>query len=307
MLNVAILGCGRWGSNHLRVLSELKVEEKVKKIFVIDTSQEARDNAVLADETESSIDGVPADLVIIATPSELHSSQAVELIEKGYHVLVEKPLGNTEFDAAAVISTAQEHGRLLSVGLLLRHHPAIRLVQNLISTGKIGRLESLRFVRRSTRQPSHGSNVIESLGVHGIDLLCHLLGEVEPSAISVEGDEIESRIVLEFPHGIEGLIDVAWNSTKENRSVSIVGSYGKLIFDLNNHNSVTLYKDGNEYTLQCDDKYSPLEAEIRHMLDGINAFNQGTKWSQNPSYGAVLRGVRWTEKAIAAMPHLRPH
>ena len=307
MLNVAILGCGRWGSNHLRVLSELKVEEKVKKIFVIDTSQEARDNAVLADETESSIDGVPADLVIIATPSELHSSQAVELIEKGYHVLVEKPLGNTEFDAAAVISTAQEHGRLLSVGLLLRHHPAIRLVQNLISTGKIGRLESLRFVRRSTRQPLHGSNVIESLGVHGIDLLCHLLGEVEPSAISVEGDEIESRIVLEFPHGIEGLIDVAWNSTKENRSVSIVGSYGKLIFDLNNHNSVTLYKDGNEYTLQCDDKYSPLEAEIRHMLDGINAFNQGTKWSQNPSYGAVLRGVRWTEKAIAAMPHLRPH
>ncbi|MGB1588767.1 MAG: Gfo/Idh/MocA family protein [Candidatus Poseidoniaceae archaeon] len=307
MLNVAILGCGRWGSNHLRVLSELKVEEKVKKIFVIDTSQEARDNAVLADETESSIDGVPADLVIIATPSELHSSQAVELIEKGYHVLVEKPLGNTEFDAAAVISTAQEHGRLLSVGLLLRHHPAIRLVQNLISTGKIGRLESLRFVRRSTRQPLHGSNVIESLGVHGIDLLCHLLGEVEPSAISVEGDEIESRIVLEFPHGIEGLIDVAWNATKENRSVSIMGSNGKLIFDLNNHDSVFLYKDGNEYTLQCDDKFSPLEAEIRHMLDGINAFNQGTKWSQNPSYGAVLRGVRWTEKAIAAMPHLRPH
>ncbi|MEL0100477.1 MAG: Gfo/Idh/MocA family oxidoreductase [Euryarchaeota archaeon] len=307
MLNVAILGCGRWGSNHLRVLSELRGERKVKKIFVIDTSQEARDNAVLADETESSIDGVPADLVIIATPSELHSSQAVELIEKGYHVLVEKPLGNTEFDAAAVISTAQEHGRLLSVGLLLRHHPAIRLVQNLISTGKLGRLESLRFVRRSTRQPSHGSNVIESLGVHGIDLLCHLLGEVEPSAISVEGDEIESRIVLEFPHGIEGLIDVAWNATKENRSVSIMGSNGKLIFDLNNHDSVFLYKDGNEYTLQCDDKFSPLEAEIRHMLDGINAFNQGTKWSQNPSHGAVLRGVRWTEKAIAAMPHLRPH
>ncbi len=181
------------------------------------------------------------------------------------------------------------------------------MVQNLISTGKIGRLESLRFVRRSTRQPSHGSNVIESLGVHGIDLLCHLLGEVEPSAISVEGDEIESRIVLEFPHGIEGLIDVAWNATKESRSVSIVGSYGKLIFDLNNYSSVSFYKDGNEYTLQCDDKYSPLEAEIRHMLDGINAFNQGTKWSQNPSHGAVLRGVRWTEKAIAAMPHLRPH
>ena len=83
MLNVAILGCGRWGSNHLRVLSELKVEEKVKKIFVIDTSKEARDKAVSADVTKSSIDGVVADLVIIATPSELHSSQAVELIQKG--------------------------------------------------------------------------------------------------------------------------------------------------------------------------------------------------------------------------------
>jgi len=307
MLNVAILGCGRWGSNHLKVLARLREEGIVRKISVIDTSQDARDRAVLADITKSSFDGVTADLVIIATPSDLHSSQAVELIQKGYHVLVEKPLGNTEFDAAAVISTAQEHGRLLSVGLLLRHHPAIRLVQNLISTGKLGRLESLRFVRRSTRQPSHGSNVIESIGVHGIDLLCHLLGEVEPSAISVEGDEIESRIVLEYPHGIEGLIDVAWNANKENRSVTVMGSNAKLIFDLNNHNSVTLYRDGNEYTLQCDDKHSPLEAEIRHMLDGISAFNQGIKWIQNPSHGAVLRGVRWTEKAIAATPHVRPH
>ena len=307
MLNVAILGCGRWGQNHLRVLSELKQEGIVGKITVVDTSKSAREAAILADTTSSTIDELDAELVIIATPSNLHSIQAIELIKRGHHVLVEKPLGSSEYDAAEVISTAQEHGRLLSVGLLLRFHPVVKLIQNLISNGKLGRIESLRFVRRSTRQPSNGNNVIESLGVHGIDLLCHLLGEVEPSAVNVEGDEIESRVVLEYPHGIEALIDVAWNATNENRSVTIIGSNAKLIFDLSNHHSAKFYKDGNEYILQCENKLSPLEAEIRHMIEGINTLEAGTTWSPNPSPGAVLRGVRWTAKAIAAMPHVRPH
>ena len=59
-------------------------------ITVIDTSKSAREAAILADEIKPDFDGVDADLVIIATPSNLHASQARELLSKGYHVLVEK-------------------------------------------------------------------------------------------------------------------------------------------------------------------------------------------------------------------------
>lgn len=307
MIDVALVGCGRWGRNHLRVLSNLKQEGIVGDITVVDTSPEARESADMADFVCRSIDEANADLMIIATPSNLHSSQALEVIQKGKHVLVEKPLGSSEIEAAQVIASAQENGVILGVGLLLRFHPVLKLVRNLISNGQLGRIESMRFVRRSTRAYDGNSNVVESLGVHGIDLLCHLMDESEPSAVNVEGDLIEARIALEFPHGIEALIDVAWQAATERKTVTIQGSSGKLVFDLDIHDSVTLSKDGNEYTLQCESKYTPLELEIRHMLNGINLLNQETDWRPIPSHGAALRGVRWTEKAIAAIPYSRPH
>ena len=88
MLNVAILGCGRWGRNHLRVLSQLKQEGIVGKITVVDTSKSARESATLADTTSSNIDELDAELVIIATPSNLHSIQAIELIKEGITYLL---------------------------------------------------------------------------------------------------------------------------------------------------------------------------------------------------------------------------
>ncbi len=228
MVKVALLGCGRWGQNHLRVLSSFREKGIIDYITVVDTSKSARDAAILADETKSDFDNVDADLVIIATPSNLHASQARDLLSKGYHVLVEKPLGCSESEAAQVLASAREFGRIIGVGLLLRFHPAVALANQLINNGELGRLVSLRFVRRTTRNAPEGGNVIEALGVHAIDLMCNFMSESEPSAVNVEGDEIEARIALEFPHGIEAIIDVAWQASQERRSVTLVGSIATL-------------------------------------------------------------------------------
>ncbi|MFL2961698.1 MAG: Gfo/Idh/MocA family protein [Candidatus Poseidoniaceae archaeon] len=307
MLNVAILGCGRWGLNHLRTLANLRDEGLVKSITVIDVSKEARDAAILADYTTKSIDGVKADLVIIATPSNLHAAQARELMAKGYHVLVEKPLGCCESEAAQVLTSAHENGRVMGVGLLLRFHPAVTLAKKVLRNGELGRLESLRFVRRTTRAPPIGGNVIESLGVHAIDLMCHILSESDPSAVNVEGDSIEARIALEFPHGIEALIDVGWGASSEKRTVTLTGSQATFRFDLDIHDQATITANGVEKVLHCEVNQSPLEAEIRHILATVSAHNTGDSWKTIPDYGAALRGVRWTERAIQALPVSRPH
>ena len=115
MLKVAILGCGRWGKNHLQTLSKLRDEKLVDSISVVDISKEARESAILADQVSETMDGVDADLVIIATPSNLHANQARQLMAKGYHVLVEKPLGCCESEAAQVLASAHENGRVIGV------------------------------------------------------------------------------------------------------------------------------------------------------------------------------------------------
>ncbi len=307
MLDVAILGCGRWGGNHLSTLSKLRKEKLVNSIIVVDTSLTARKSATLADEVKESIDGVDADLVIIATPSKLHALQAKELMSQGYHVLVEKPLGCCESEAAQVLANAHENGRVIGVGLLLRFHPAVKLAKKMLSSGKLGRLESLRFIRRTIRPAPSEGNVIESLGVHAIDLICHMLSEAEPSAVNVEGDRTESRVILEFPHGIEALVDVGWGSSSERRTVTLVGSNASLRFDLDVHDKAIMILDGKEIVLDCESNHSPLEAELRHIIAGVEAHKAGVAWDAFPDYGAALRGVRWTEKAIQAMPIARPH
>ena len=307
MVKVALLGCGRWGQNHLRVLSSFREKGIIDYITVVDTSKSARDAATLADETKSDFDNVDADLVIIATPSNLHASQARDLLSKGYHVLVEKPLGCSESEAAQVLASAREFGRIIGVGLLLRFHPAVALANQLINNGELGRLVSLRFVRRTTRNAPEGGNVIEALGVHAIDLMCNFMSESEPSAVNVEGDEIEARIALEFPHGIEAIIDVAWQASQERRSVTLVGSIATLRFDLDVHDRVVLISNNGEKEIFCESTISPLEAELENIITGINNFNSGHAWAPTPDYGAALRGVRWTERAIQALPISRPH
>ena len=307
MVKVALLGCGRWGQNHRRVLSSFREKGIIDYITVVDTSKSARDAAILADETKSDFDNVDADLVIIATPSNLHASQARDLLSKGYHVLVEKPLGCSESEAAQVLASAREFGRIIGVGLLLRFHPAVALANQLINNGELGRLVSLRFVRRTTRNAPEDGNVIEALGVHAIDLMCNFMSESEPSAVNVEGDEIEARIALEFPHGIEAIIDVAWQASQERRSVTLVGSIATLRFDLDVHDRVELISNDGEKEIFCESTISPLEAELENIITGINNFNSGYAWAPTPDYGAALRGVRWTERAIQALPISRPH
>ena len=307
MLKVALLGCGRWGKNHLKVLANLREKGFVNHITVVDISKQARDLATLADETRSSMDGVDADFVVVATPSGLHSKHSQKLISDGYHVLVEKPLGCCESEAAQVIASARENGRILGVGLLLRFHPAVALANQMINNGELGRLQSLRFVRRTERPSPENGNVIESLGVHAIDLMCHLMSESEPSAVNTEGDEIEARVALEFPHGIEALIDVAWNASKERRSVTIVGSSATLRFDLDIHDKAVVISDGIETEVDCTTNISPLEAELLHMISNIDNFNSGKTWTPVPDYGSALRGVRWTERAMQKLSISRPH
>ena len=59
--------------------------------------------------------------------------------------------------------------------------------------------------------------------------------------------------------------------------------------------------------IYCESTISPLEAELEDIITGIDNFNSGHAWVPTPDYGAALRGVRWTERAIQALPILRPH
>ena len=293
-IEVAVIGCGRWGSKHLQTLAKLREEGLIHKIVACDINLEIE--TPLADERFNSSSNLKSNLAIIATPPETHAELARNLLDRGIHLLVEKPLGSCEAEAAQVLSTARENGMLIGVGLLLRFHPAVKAASEHISQGAIGMVQQIHYQRYTTRPHPEGADVIESLGVHGIDLACHLMGEVEPSRIELES--VNSNIILEFPHGMEAIIAVGWGASEEVRSLEIEGSKGTILIDLGIHDRFQLHSSSGSATLPCESKTSPLEAELRHMIACVNSHNTGRVMQPIPGEGAALRGVRWTERAI---------
>ena len=87
----------------------------------------------------------------------------------------------------------------------------------------------------------------------------------------------------------------------------LIGFNVSLKFDLDIHDSAVLFSQDKETIIPCEASHSPLEAELRHIIGGIESHKAGAAWIAVPDYGAALRGVRWTERAVQAMPIARPH
>jgi len=297
-MDVAVVGCGRWGSKHLQVLRSLKKAGLVKQIIAVDYNPDVLAQIKDVDFRYSTLPERSCDLVILATPSADHADHSLRLLEKGRHLLVEKPLACSEEEAAQVLACAQKHGRILTVGLLLRFHPAIIHAHCQLKRGVLGQLLEFNFVRRKTNCARDGADVMEEIGVHGIDLACHLLGECDPRTIISSGDSLDARMTLEFAHGVEAHIDVAWHADEEANLIEIIGDKATAIIDSSIHDSYKIIDSSGENIITIKQPSSPLEAEIRHLLVAVAAHKQGIIWRINPDHGAALRSVKLTQRAI---------
>jgi predicted dehydrogenase len=297
-MQVGVVGCGHWGKKHLQVLRSLKKKGIVKKIIAVDSNPETLAQINEVDATHSFLPENSCDLVILATPSVDHANHSIRLLEQGNHLLVEKPLACSEEEAAQVLACAQKHGRILSVGLLLRFHPAIIHAHTQLKRGSLGQLLEFNFTRRKTNIARAGADVMEEIGVHGIDLACHLLGECDPRTIISSGDSVDARMTLEYAHGIEAHIDVAWESEEETNRIEIIGDKAIAIIDSNNHASYKIIDNTGESEIELKQPIAPLEAEIRDLLAAVSAHKNGNIWRTNPDHGAALRCVKLTQRAI---------
>jgi myo-inositol 2-dehydrogenase / D-chiro-inositol 1-dehydrogenase len=138
-----------------------------------------------------------AELTIIASPCRYHAEQAISALRHGSNVLCENPLAMTSEDAERMIASAQETGRLLSIGLYRRYLPAVRAVRNFISSGALGQLRAVSCFEGGpskwpiysadyfTRETS-GGGVLQDVGIHCLDLLTWWLGS--PNDIDYEDD-----------------------------------------------------------------------------------------------------------------------
>lgn len=295
MPTVAVIGAGYWGKNLVRNLAELGALGGVCDVNLDRTRDLAHQHGnVRAYATPDDVfaDGT-IDAVSVAVPAELHYEVTRRALRAGKHCLVEKPLVLRLEQAIELRDLAKERGRILMVGHLLEHHPAVHKLRELIDSGELGDIYYLVSTRLNLGRIRQEENALWSLGVHDISMMLYLLGEQPDSVAAFGGNYITPGVadmsvaMLNFSHGVQGQIFVSWVHPYKEQKLVVVGSERMAVFDdAAAEHKLQLYAGKVEWVERRPvtrrvlpepvefDSTEPLRAECQHFLNCVETGQQ---------------------------------
>jgi predicted dehydrogenase len=266
---IGIIGAGSWAvANHLPIL---KNRPDVELVGVARPGREelARVKEAFgfphAYETyEELLDKVEMDGVIIASPHHLHALQATAALEKGCHVMVEKPMATNVADARALIATAERVGREILVPYGWSFQPYFKAAHAMVASGKIGRIRhvvaqmatpiedlvsggQLQGTENEMFRPERATWANPGTGGYGWGQLVHMLGglfyvtDLEPESVfalvgrSAIDTDIHNALVMNFVGGATGSLSGSASvppGSPFQVDIRLFGTEGMLLLDV---------------------------------------------------------------------------
>lgn len=236
MLNVGVAGVGSMGRNHARVFAEMP---NINLAAVADANEETATaiartyKANAYRDCREMLARERLDIVSVAVPTRLHAETALEAINCGAHVFVEKPLAYTLPDCLAMIKAARSAGVHLGVGHIERFNPAILELKRRLSAGELGRVFQIRS-RRVGPFPSRIADVgvVFDLATHELNIMEYLIGAPIRNLYAETEQEIHGSHedllsgLLKFDNGAVGVLDINWLTPTKVRELSMLGERG---------------------------------------------------------------------------------
>lgn len=243
-LRIAVVGCGYWGSKHVRVLHGM---DDVDEVVLVDSAESrllslARSYKTLPCSSALRPALPDVDAVVVATPPSSHLAVAMEAIEAGKHVLVEKPLAPTTADARQLVAAASDAGVILMVGHTFEYNPAVRKLRELVQSQQLGELYYIDSARLNLGLYQNDVNVIFDLAPHDISIINHVLGR-KPVAVQAWAARHAHRRFEDVAYlrlfydnffdgrGLSANIHVSWLDPCKVRRVTAVGSQKMAVYD----------------------------------------------------------------------------
>lgn len=236
-MNVLLVGLGRWGEKHLRVLSDLGVS-----VWAADVSPERRalaaksgvDPARIVSDFASVLDKV--DAVDIVTPADTHLEVATRCLREGKDCFVEKPLTVTVAEARQLAQVVAQTGRLLQVGHIFRFHPVSDVLRRCLAEGRAGRLRYLTGRFAGFKRPRADVGVTQTDAIHYFDLFAYLLGRA-PTAVTATlrdylGRGLDDLSFATVEYGeVPAFVEAGYFAPGTYRDCLLVGDRSSLVAD----------------------------------------------------------------------------
>jgi predicted dehydrogenase len=241
VIRVAVIGAGHWGPNLIRNFHN---RERSEVVWVVDPDA-ARVALVRARfaEVKTAPDPGPAladpdvDAVVVATPASTHHALAKAALERGKHVLVEKPIATDARHGEELCTLAAKSGLVLMVGHVFLYNPGIRRVKQYLDEGHLGRVYYVAMVRTNLGPIRVDVNAAWDLASHDVAIVNYWLGTA-PLTVSAIGatwinDGIEDAVFATFRYrgNVVANLHVSWLNPRKSRDITVVGERRMLTFD----------------------------------------------------------------------------
>ena len=249
-LRAGIVGAGYVSSYHVRAVQSLPFAEVVG-IADLDQikAQElaARFGVRTVCRTLDELAAEKPDVVHILTPPAYHADLAIQAMEMGANVLVEKPMAETLEDCARMIDAARRTGRVLSVNHSARMDPVVLRALEIVKSGGIGEVLSVTFLRSSNYMPfaggrlppyySKGSYPFQDIGVHGLYTIEAFLGRARNLEVKYRSTKRSVNLLFDewFAHVDcergSAQMYLSWNVNPMQNEFIVHGTKGVLHID----------------------------------------------------------------------------
>ena len=239
MLQVAVIGCGYFGTNHARIYEKLP---NAQLMAVCDFNRQAADTlAALINEGRSAEEekclafydteemlkelGDQIDACSVAVSEHYHYSAAKPVIEAGKALLLEKPIAQNGENADKIMALVKEHGTRMMVGQVTKFDPKYQILSDRINRGDFGEITNMYLERSSTNgvpQRLHGTvSMYHYMGVHDFEAMLTFAGDAKPVKVYAQAvDKVNGQ--FNGPNAVnEG--DATFNTiTFDNGTIAVI-------------------------------------------------------------------------------------
>lgn len=309
-MKALFLGLGGIGQRHLRNLRTLHPEARIAAVryanrtFEITSDLKADHSVDLVAKYEialypsiaDAIAGFVPDVAIVASPTSVHTSQTVELLRAGLPVLLEKPISADREDLDEIARLVGEGRGPVMVGYMLRFHPGVRRLKELLDAGILGRLYSARIVAHAYMPDWHSYEGVKDFyagrrdlgggtiltNIHLIDLMYWMLGLPERlwclgGSLSPFDFDVEDSTATLFDYRIDGRpvpvsLHLSFVQRPPKNAITFHGERGSLSWDLTGGKVVlaaTSPGASDEYDFSAFAWNDMFVAELKHFLDAV--------------------------------------
>jgi predicted dehydrogenase len=233
---IAVLGCGYWGSNHIRTLKALGALHAVSDANGARAEGFASEQSCLAISPDELFSREDVDGIVMALPPQYHAELAIRAVEAGKDVLVEKPIALTVADGERAVAAANANKRVFMVGHVLRFHPAFERLKELIDAGELGEVKYIHSHRLGLGKFHTENDALWDLAPHDLSMILAITGS-EPIEVRGEGaallDHLSdfAHLHMRFPNGMRSHLFTSRLNPYRERRLTVVGTKSMAVFD----------------------------------------------------------------------------